>query len=329
VKTPGYAWDLAAAAEHLPLKEDNLATRLKTDEQKVYKRVKNANGTEKAYEINFPIRLWNPIAEWWSRLRWSEKYDRAAGRDITKARATVTWLELVVDFELCMGLLCERDQPHRATWRERATLLRHILKLIHQVRTPRGADFDGFFGKNVAIPSLAPLGLRNQDGLLRRPSFLGGMQTVKCIARNAWSAAALDAMGIFDCKHYIITYSGFKVGEFRNNFGLKVLDQICSQNCPVKAEEAASAARAAAVASSILPNFAYQGVMDGECTIFFDRGRGGQKGDTKSSVKSSSASSAAGAAMPAPEDLTSSMDKCPGTRRRIFVKSPPLSLESH
>ena len=52
--------------------------------------------------LNIPWWLWDPVNWWWAKLRWTPKNDRN-NTERHKQRGVykqVTWLELVIDFEL-------------------------------------------------------------------------------------------------------------------------------------------------------------------------------------------------------------------------------------
>ena len=86
--------------------------------------------------LNFPWWLWEPVNWWWSRLRWTPKSDHKniGASNAGKAKKKVTWLELVIDFELTTGLRCQEDRTEERSWEEKATLLKKIIRSLVNTR---------------------------------------------------------------------------------------------------------------------------------------------------------------------------------------------------
>ena len=125
----------------------------------------------------------------------------------------VTWLEMVVDFEIASGINCKKPQGE-ATWGARAELLRGIVKLILTVRGKGAGEMKAFFGTSKRITSLAPFGAMFLSGLLRKPEFVAGEATTKAVAINAWQWAEKNKTPKIQL--YKVSYSNFKRGRFKD-----------------------------------------------------------------------------------------------------------------
>ena len=117
----------------------------------------------------------------------------------------VTCLELVADFELSSGINCMKPQG-KATWGDRAELLRSILKLILKVRSPQKEALQTAHGTSKRITALAPFGALHLGGLLRRPIFVAGDAASKAIAAKAWQWAEENKVSRIQLHE--ITYTG-------------------------------------------------------------------------------------------------------------------------
>ncbi len=160
--------------------------------------------------ITFPIRIWEAVSWWWEELRWSP---RAENRPEDQIHVDyITWLELVIDFELSTGVMCQRDTANKANWGTSAVLLKHIIKLLMLVRGTRGNLMKLHFGENKQTSSLACSGALKLEGLRRRPIFVKGESSTNCMARNAWAAGKASAEFDNKFQDHIVCYSGFYFG---------------------------------------------------------------------------------------------------------------------
>lgn len=130
-KVPTYKWDASGGDIFLELKPDWMPSSLR-DGQKSWWYDLDSGGRNRI-RIDFPLHLWVEIGPCWSQVRWR---DRSPG-----LLRGVTWLELLVDFELLSGINCMRPQS-TATWGARAELLRGIVKLVLKVRGPGATALD-------------------------------------------------------------------------------------------------------------------------------------------------------------------------------------------
>ena len=142
-------------------------------------------------------------------------------------------MELVIDFELSTGGMCQKDTVEKATWGARAVLLKHIIKLLMLVRGTRGNLMKLHFGENKQTSSLACFGALKLEGLRRRPVFSKGECSTKCMARNAWAAGKANAE--FNCRFqdHIVNYSRFSFGEdYQPTTIKKLLAQAAHHDVP-------------------------------------------------------------------------------------------------
>ena len=173
-----------------------------------------AQGGRNRINLYFPIHLWREVGAWWVQLRWG---DRKPG--LLKG---VTWLELLVDFELSSGVNCMQPQG-KATWGDRAELLRNIGKFVLKVRSPQKEALETVYGNSRRITALAPFGALHLGGLLRRPVFVSGPAASKAIAVNAWQWAEEGKEKLLQ-KHKV-SYTGFKRGSFKSSQVASKLDE--------------------------------------------------------------------------------------------------------
>ena len=122
----------------------------------------------------------------------------------------MSWLELLVDFEVDSGLRCMQDEPVTPSWGVRAVLLKHIVKIMLIVRGKGPKTMDKHWGCTKRIASLAPFGCLELEGLLRRPAFAGGVTTTRAVARNAWTWASSKSSATL--REFHTDYKGFHVG---------------------------------------------------------------------------------------------------------------------
>ena len=155
--------------------------------------------------MDFPLHLWGEVGNWWEKLKWG---NRQAGQ-----LKGVTWLELVVDFEIASGINCRRPQNEDA-WGARAELLRGIVKLILTIRGKGTGEMDAFYGSSRRITALAPFGANILSGLLRKPTFVAGEATIKAVAVNAWQWAEEDKAKIVQL--HKVSYTSFRRGAFKD-----------------------------------------------------------------------------------------------------------------
>ena len=127
IKVPTYQWELEEGEVKISLKAGTMPAHLKEEQQSWWYDL--ASGGRNRIRIDFPLHLWGEIGNWWSKLKWGQ---RRAG--MLKG---VTWLELLVDFEIASGINCKKQQDE-ANWGARAELLRGIVKLIIKVRGTGG-----------------------------------------------------------------------------------------------------------------------------------------------------------------------------------------------
>ncbi len=60
----------------------------------------------------FPLAVWEPVAWWWSQLQGTVRAsERTEG---TVAEHQVSYLELLVEFELATRRACDRDDPTKS-----------------------------------------------------------------------------------------------------------------------------------------------------------------------------------------------------------------------
>ena len=202
IKVPTYQWELGEGEKCEALKPDTMPANLKEGQQSWW--YDKPSGGNNRIRIDFPLHLWGEVGNWWSQLKWGE---RNAG--LLKG---VTWLELLVDFEIASGINCKRPQGE-AAWGARAGLLRGIVKLILKVRGPGTGAMEKFFGTSKRITALAPFGAKFLPGLLRKPVFVAGEATVKAVAVNAWQWAENNKTK--NLQQHEISYRNFKRGDFK------------------------------------------------------------------------------------------------------------------
>ena len=211
IKVPNYRWELGEGEECEALKPDTMPTNLKEGQQSWW--YDKPQGKNNRIRIDFPLHLWSEVGNWWGQLKWGE---RNAGQ-----LKGVTWLELLVDFELATGINCKKPQGE-ATWGSRAELLRGIVKLVLKVRGPGAGALETFFGTSKRITSLAPFGAKFLSGVLRRPVFVAGEATIKAVAVNAWQWAVENKEKRIQL--HSISYINFKRGNCKSKEVEKKLD---------------------------------------------------------------------------------------------------------
>ena len=92
-KVPTYMWDSGDCIDEFELKVDPMPNNLKEGLRNWY--YDYASGGRTRIRLDFPLHLWKEIGHWWGQLRWG---DRKPG--LLKG---VTWLELLVDFEVSVS----------------------------------------------------------------------------------------------------------------------------------------------------------------------------------------------------------------------------------
>ena len=162
-KTPGYAWKSVESADRLALKPDNLIENLKVGQKKYTVEVLRGKAR---IRITFPIRIWEAVSWWWEKLKWSPRAENRP-EDQRQVDYTITWMELVIDFELSTGVMCQKDTADKAAWGARAVLLKHIIKLIMLVRGTPGHLLKPHFGVTQQTSSLAREDLRRRQILVQ------------------------------------------------------------------------------------------------------------------------------------------------------------------
>ena len=207
-RVPLYTWEVTKGEFESGLKNDPVKDQI-AEGRKNFSYL-NDKGRKVLWKPGFPLALWEPVAWWWSQLKWSA---RAGGRaEGTLAEYQVSWLELVVDFELTTGRACDRDCPTKSPWATRAKLLRVIVKALLTVRGDNWKDLPKAFGDGRKTMTLAPFGAGRLPGLQRRPAFVGGVATIRCIGSNAWAAARSSAIAgdkFVDSGKHTTNYTGF------------------------------------------------------------------------------------------------------------------------
>jgi hypothetical protein len=207
-RVPLYTWEVTNGEFMSLLKKDPVKDQIEVGRKNF--NYLNDKGIKVAWKPGFPLALWEPVAWWWCQLKWTA---RAGGRaEGTLAEHQVAWLELVVDFELTTGRACDRDCSSRSPWAARAKLLRVIVKALLAVRGDNWKDLPKAFGDGRKTMTLAPFGAGRLPGLQRRPAFVGGVATIKCIGSNAWAAARSSAIAgdkCVDLGKHTTNYTGF------------------------------------------------------------------------------------------------------------------------
>ena len=99
-----------------------------------------------------------------AKLRWAERSACRTGGN--KVSRQVSWLELLVDFELTTGMACQRElEESKAKWSERAKLLRIIVNAMLKVKGIDWKTIQKGFGDGRAMSSLAVFGAYRLPGL--------------------------------------------------------------------------------------------------------------------------------------------------------------------
>jgi hypothetical protein len=222
-KVPLYEWEEPTTASvKCKLEPDPLKDKLTNKVTCSYK----VGSKTMLLRVCFPLRLWEPVAWWWQQLVWTSRAElRPTGCSL--ASHQVTFLELLVDFELATGVICDRSQVARSSWDTRAKLLRVLIKNVIRLRGGKGwTNLAKSFGEQRAIASLASFGAKRLPGLGRRPVFVNRNSTIRCIATNAW-AACKDAAGEHDASSKLgkaaTCYAGF---GGHANFQPAVVEQV-------------------------------------------------------------------------------------------------------
>ena len=183
-QVPLYQWNQAHGDKQCVLGDDALVHKL-SDAQKSY-AITTSRGTKRK-RLPFPWRLWEPAAWWWQQLRWTcMDSEREYGSSL--ASHQVSFMELVIDFEISTGFRCDRHNVQEHTWGTKAETLAKRIEMLTEVRKSSMGELKAGFGKSNKVTSLAPFGARNVVGLKRRPAFVAGMATIRCIATNAFRA---------------------------------------------------------------------------------------------------------------------------------------------
>ena len=184
VKVPGYQWAQVEGDYKRKLKVDNAA--------KIYKVGKRshshvvASDKKASIALDFPLHLWNEVGSWWQKLSWSP-ISSIRGQGHSRQ---VTWLELLVDFELYTGTrCCDASASPLPTWGERASLLHKVVNKVLRVRGDGLKDLRINYGFSYAVSTLAPFGEARLKGLLRRPRFASGDATNRAVAKSCWEWA--------------------------------------------------------------------------------------------------------------------------------------------
>ena len=136
----------------------------------------------------------------------------------------MTWLELVIGFELSSGVNC--SHPDKVTgWGEKAVTLRQVVKLILSARGEGPKELHNLYGEDKNVYTLAPFGKKEAAGLRRRPRFVDD-STPKAVARNAWAWACDTEES--PIQKYLVSYSGFTRGRFKDLSAKQALAKTCS-----------------------------------------------------------------------------------------------------
>ena len=188
-----------------------------------------ASGGRSRINLDFPLHLWGEVGTWWSKLTWSHRFPGEL--------KGVTWLELLIDFELSTGINCCR--PSKAatdSWGQRAELLRHIVKLMLKVRGGGSKALENDYGVSPRVSSLSVFGAKFLPGLSRRPTFVSGARTPKATAVNAWQWAVEGKAKIPQL--HKVSYVGFvRGGEKSTEVAERLAQKACEANTDVTADD--------------------------------------------------------------------------------------------
>ena len=93
------------------LAEDPFRTQLAEGRQGRYtiSTIKTLKRQAPRVKLNFLAALWPEVGRWWSKLTWSSRSENRG--NLGRHNHEVTWLELVIDFELTTGFFCMLDEP--------------------------------------------------------------------------------------------------------------------------------------------------------------------------------------------------------------------------
>ena len=121
---PSYQWELAEGDFRQRLSKDKVEQGFKAGKRSftyVHKTGKTL------IPLNFPLHLWNEVADWWQQLTWSSiRSDKGDGYSHQLA-----WLELLVDFEVATGIrCCSANACPLPPWGERA---KHLQRTVTQI----------------------------------------------------------------------------------------------------------------------------------------------------------------------------------------------------
>ncbi len=123
----------------------------------------------------------------------------------------MTWLELLVDFELYTGITCQTpSKDEQSTWGQRALLLKKVVKTLLACRGGGPGALKKDYGCSNRVTSLAPFGQHYAQGLRRRAMFAAGKATHRAVGANAYTWA-ISNTGESLSKH-LTDYTGFKLG---------------------------------------------------------------------------------------------------------------------
>jgi len=156
LKVPGYTWDQISDATHrMPLLPDPLEGKAFLGKTIRVPR-RGARSSKSTIRIGgyggsaatFPLRLWEPAGQWWGALTWSSRTENRTG---SRSENEVSWLELVVDFELATGHRCTTDVGQEATWGERAKILKSVITKLVEVRGINANALKTWYGKKVKV----------------------------------------------------------------------------------------------------------------------------------------------------------------------------------
>ena len=215
-KVPTYQWQQVQGSFQQKLRQDKLEKGFKPGKRSyTYAHA----GGKTLIPLNFPLHLWSEVAEWWQKLSWSTISTDTG----TSHSYQVTWLELLVDFEVATGIrCCEANACPLPPWGERARLLQRVVIHILKVRGGGLKELKNSYGVSYAVSTLAPIGQSRLKGLRRRPCFVGGEATIKVIAKSCWRWAQGETTATLQSSQ-LVDFTGFKVGNAKSS---RVQDQV-------------------------------------------------------------------------------------------------------
>ena len=128
-RVPGFQWAQVAGGFSKKLRRDEVSKGFEAGKRSHTYAM--SSGKSALIPLTFPLHLWQEVGAWWQKLSWSP-ISTMEGQGHSHQ---VSWLELLVEFELHTGVrCCEANACPMPSWGERAKLLQKVVTQVLKVR---------------------------------------------------------------------------------------------------------------------------------------------------------------------------------------------------